>query len=239
MTPRPFAGIDPGVTGALALVDAEGRFQAVHDMPTTLATTGRRQIDPGALAALLREHGPAFCLVERVGPRPREGAVGAFSFGLTFGAILGVLATLGLPHDLVQPVAWKRRAGIPPKSPKGVSIAVAKRLLPDAGPHLTLVKHDGRAEALLLALQSRERWARGQPESIQAVDLPDAREVFAALPGALEAFAALPDVREAFAGLPGLEAFGHLPDVEQAFPDLMDARELLPPPASDGRGADS
>lgn len=156
--PRPlFAGIDPGVSGAVGFVHADGRFAAVLDMPTQTATTGRRQVDPAGLAALLRQHAPAFVLVERVGPRPKEGAVGAFAFGQTYGGILAVLATLALPHDVVMPAAWKRKAGIPPGAPKDASIAQALRLLPDAMPYLARKKDDGRAEALLLALQGWER----------------------------------------------------------------------------------
>lgn len=154
---RTFCGIDPGIGGAVGLVHDDGTFVAVHDMPTLPTTTGRRQADFAALAAILREHGPAFVLVERVGPRPREGAVGAFAFGHTFGGILGTLAALSMSHDVVQPATWKRRAGIPPGADKRASIATAIRLLPDAAPHLSRVKDDGRAEALLLALQAWER----------------------------------------------------------------------------------
>lgn len=146
------AGIDPGLEGAAGFL-ADGRFLAVCDMPVLQTTTGRRQVDFHALAAILRQHGPGFVLVERVGPRPGEGAVGAFGFGHTFGGIVGVLAALQIPHDVVQPAVWKRRAGIPPGAPKGASIAVAKRLLPDAAPFLTRVKDHGRAEALLIAMK--------------------------------------------------------------------------------------
>jgi crossover junction endodeoxyribonuclease RuvC len=152
-----YAGIDPGLSGAIGFLDARGRFVGVIDMPTLPTTTGRRCIDAEALAVILRQYAPGFTLVERVGPRPGEGAVGAFSFGQSVGIIGGVLATLRLPHDVVQPATWKRRAGIPAGAAKGVSIATAKRLLPDGGDHLTRVKDDGRAEALLLAYQAWER----------------------------------------------------------------------------------
>jgi len=155
--PRLFAGIDPGVSGAVGLVREDGTFAAVLDMPTLTQTTGRRAIDPAALAAILRQHQPAFTLVERVGPRPGEGAVGAFAFGQTYGAILATLAAVGLPHDVVMPAQWKRRAGIPPGAPKDASIAQALRLLPEAAPYLARKKDDGRAESLLLALQGWER----------------------------------------------------------------------------------
>lgn len=162
MVPDPvilFAGIDPGVSGAVGFIHADGSFAAVHDMPVLVQTTGRRLVDAGALAEILREHCPAFVLVERVGPRPGEGPSGAFSFGHTFGSILAVLATLGIPHDVVQPAVWKRKAGIPPGASKECSIATAKRLLPGATSALARKKDDGRAEALLLALQGWERRA--------------------------------------------------------------------------------
>ena len=163
--PRPFCGIDPGVSGAVGFVGEGGQFAAVVDMPTLPTTTGRRQVDFASLAAILREHGPAFVLVERVGPRPGEGAVGAFAFGHTFGGIMATLAALALPHDVVQPATWKRRAGIPPGADKRASIATAVRLMPGAAPHLTRVKDDGRAESLLLALQGL-RWLQIGAEHI-------------------------------------------------------------------------
>lgn len=152
-------GIDPGLAGAVGIIDGEGEFVAVYDMPVLPATTGRRQIDAAALADILRQHAPAFTLVERVGARPGEGPTGAFSFGHTFGSITAVLAALALPHDLVQPAVWKRKAGIPAGADKAASVAVCKRMLPGAATHLTRVKDDGRAESLLLALEARSRSA--------------------------------------------------------------------------------
>ncbi len=153
MRPRLFCGIDPGLGGAVAFVDDTGTFAAVHDMPTLPTSTGRRQLDPAALAEILRRYKPAFTLVERVGPRPGEGAASAFAFGWVFGGMLATLGTLALPHTTISPATWKRRAGIPPRALKAISIATAKAALPDAVPYLARVKDDGRAEALLLALQ--------------------------------------------------------------------------------------
>lgn len=161
-----FCGIDPGLSGAVGFITEGGMFAGVVDMPVLPTTTGRRAIDPAGLADVLRQHGPCFVMVERVGPRPGEGASGAFSFGQTYGAILAVLAALcpdpitrfsGIPHDVVQPATWKRRAGIPPGADKACSVTTAKRLLPEAGTFLTRIKDDGRAESLLLAIDGWQR----------------------------------------------------------------------------------
>ena len=155
---RLFCGIDPGINGAIGIIYEGGRFASVLDMPTLPTTTGRRQVDFATLAGILCDAGPlAFVLVERVGARPGEGAAGAFAFGHTYGGIMATLAALAIPHDVVQPAVWKRRAGIPPGADKRASIATAKRMLPNASPHLSRVKDDGRAEALLLAMQAWER----------------------------------------------------------------------------------
>lgn len=150
-------GIDPGLSGAVAFIGEDPADALVFDMPTVMTTTGRRQIDAAALADLLREHGPALTLVEKVSARPGEGAVGAFSFGHTLGSIVGVLGALALPYSLVAPVAWKRKAGLPARAPKEASMQACVCVLPHTRQHLTMVKHHGRAEALLIALQARSR----------------------------------------------------------------------------------
>lgn len=149
--PRLICGIDPGVGGAIGFLNTDGTYAGVEDMPVVIATTGRKELDAAALAETLRAYGPSGAIVERVSSRPGEGAVGAFSFGATYGGILAVLAALQIPTTLVQPAVWKRKAGIPAGADKAVSISTAKRLIPTASTILTLKKHDGRAEALLLA----------------------------------------------------------------------------------------
>lgn len=149
MTAR--CGVDPGLTGAIVFLSPDGELLAVVDMPTLTSTTGRREVNAAGLADLMRCHPDATVTVERVGPRPGEGAVGAFAFGHGFGTVLAVLATLGHPVRLVQPAVWKRWAGIPAGAPKDAAVAVAARMVPQAAQHMTLKKHHGRADAVLLA----------------------------------------------------------------------------------------
>ena len=151
MSQKISCGIDPGVSGAIGFLFEDGTFRHVSDMPVVTTTTGRKQIDGLGLAAILRRINPYVVIVERVNARPGEGAVGAFSFGHGLGVIQGVLAALDIPYQFVQPAVWKRKAGIPPGADKAASISVALQQIPSAADHLTLVKHHGRAEALLLA----------------------------------------------------------------------------------------
>jgi hypothetical protein len=75
--PRSVLGIDPGASGALALVDHTPwrgiRLISLHDMPTveeTVSGKRRQRVDAGALAALIRNLDPDEIALEKVGPRP-------------------------------------------------------------------------------------------------------------------------------------------------------------------------
>ena len=70
------------------------------------------------------------------------------------GVILGVLASRSVPLLLVSPVSWKRALGVP-KAKDGAR-ARASQLLPEAAHQWRLKRHDGRAEAALLALYGAE-----------------------------------------------------------------------------------
>ena len=81
----------------------------------------------------------------------------AFTFGRGYGLCLGVIAALGLPSTLVTPQVWKKAAGLL-RADKEKSRARAIQLWPQAD--LGLVKHHGRAEALLIG-----RWYLEQKEN--------------------------------------------------------------------------
>lgn len=149
-------GVDPGITGAIALLDHAFVFESVHDMPTMQrgVTTNKQMVNGAELARLVRELRPDCAVVELVNAMPGRGeaagmgAASAFNFGDCAGCVRGVLGALGIPMHLVVPVVWKKRAGLV-KSDKEASRSLAIRLWPQAP--LGLKKYQGRAEALLIA----------------------------------------------------------------------------------------
>lgn len=148
-------GIDPGLSGAIAELD-RGTI-LVSDMPTFSVTRGkktRRFVDPVQLTILLRDlFNPDHIILEEVAAMPGNGAVSMFSFGRSFGVVEGVIGALGIPITYVRPAVWKRAMGL--TADKGQSQLLATRLFPlDAG-QWPLKKHDGRAEAALLAEYGR------------------------------------------------------------------------------------
>ncbi len=148
-------GVDPGLTGAYALLDAGGTFVAVEDLP--VIRDGRLGwIDADALAARLLElRGGAelHATVERVHAMPRNGSQAAFSQGATLGSLLATLQLVRARIELVTPGTWKRALGL--SSDKGASLDRARLLFPTAP--LDRKRDHGRAEALLLAAWAQRR----------------------------------------------------------------------------------
>ena len=148
------AGIDPGLGGAVALLDATtGAVLDVLDMPTLLLRRGgkhKHELDAHALAAALGRDRIGHAFVEAVGAMPAQGVSSVFSFGKSVGILIGVLATLGTPMTFVAPGVWKKALGVP--AAKDGARARASQLMPDAVHHWPLVKHHGRAEAAILGL---------------------------------------------------------------------------------------
>lgn len=166
-------GVDPGLTGALALMTHNG-LQACRDIPIMLKGNGggavKNQIDPGALDELLRswtsghEKNEFMVEIESQGPvrlpgNKILGGASAFSLAYTAGVIEGVVAALRLPREFVAPAIWKKALGLTAKGPdkKALARAMAARYYPEAD--FTLVKSHNRAEAALIARYGYERHA--------------------------------------------------------------------------------
>jgi crossover junction endodeoxyribonuclease RuvC len=160
-----FIGIDPGLTGAIALV---GRgLRDVEDLPVCANGQGgsmATHIDAVRLAALLREwsrrHEFAMRFMRAVLERPianatRPGGRAAPAVTIaqqfeTYGAIRGVLAALLIPTHFVTPQKWKKGYGLKGgKDAKTEARRCCERLYPSAP--VTRVKDHNRAEAILLA----------------------------------------------------------------------------------------
>ncbi len=145
-------GIDPGLSGALAALDATGRVVLVLDMPTLPTGNGRRAVNALALRQVLHDLPPIrACWIENVAAMPTDSRVSAFAFGRSVGAIETACLLSGVPVQRVTPQTWKRAAGLPAGVPKAASVEAAMRLLPGCAPYLTRAKDHGRADALLIA----------------------------------------------------------------------------------------
>lgn len=148
-------GIDPGQSGALAILDPENNRMRLFDMPIFeyITTRKRIKIDPYAIAAFLQQQPLALAYVEEVHSSPQMGVSSAFSFGEGKGILLGALAALGVPLTEVKPMIWKKQMRVP--ADKRAAVQRASQLFPQLaayfkGPRGGVI--DGRAEAALIAL---------------------------------------------------------------------------------------
>jgi crossover junction endodeoxyribonuclease RuvC len=147
--PIAWIGIDPGKTGAAALIHDEG--QELLDWPGSPALVVDRLTD------WRFDYDVRLAALESVHAMPKQGVTSVFHFGENFGTWQGILAALGIPFLMPRPREWQRGLVRPSDGPdtKSRSLAVARRLFPDAP--LTRKKDHNRADALLLAWWSRKQ----------------------------------------------------------------------------------
>ena len=146
-------GIDPGLSGAIAVINGTDSLM-IFDMPTmTVERNGKakRQVSATELAQILKTAKSDDChvFVEKVSAMAGQGVTSVFSFGRSFGMIEGILAALQMPVTYVAPATWvkavHRGAG------KDASRARAMELFPDNQAMFKRVKDDGRSDASLIA----------------------------------------------------------------------------------------
>jgi hypothetical protein len=161
---RPYIlGVDPGLTGAIALYDRRSqKLIDVIDMPVTPYKNSKGQkrtrIEPYSVATFV----DAYCdqivgaVIEEVGAAPNQGVVTTFKFGFVTGVIHGIIAANMIQIHTVKPAVWKTILNL--SQDKNLSRIKAQELFPDFKKRFDLKKHDGRAEAALLAKFGERLW---------------------------------------------------------------------------------
>jgi crossover junction endodeoxyribonuclease RuvC len=141
-------GIDPGVTGAYAVID-NGKLLRVVDLPVADG-----EVDPWSLWAELsvlhRERRIDMAFLEETHAMPKTGSQGNYSQGLSKGLIVAALSIAVVPVTRVAPATWKVKAGLRGKD-KAYSLRLCRELYPSAADDLRRVKDHNRAEAILIA----------------------------------------------------------------------------------------
>jgi len=146
-------GIDPGVTGALALID--GDDVRVYDMPRD--TDG---IAGTTVYRLLSKWDPAEVYIERTHAMPMNGSKATYSLGDTNGSLRTAVHILRIPLIWVPSLKWQnefslRKPGLTDAERKNRSRWRAQELFPTLADQLGRIKDHNRAEALLIAEYGR------------------------------------------------------------------------------------
>jgi hypothetical protein len=153
-------GIDPGNSGALALLSDAFDLLDIEDMPCIAdGTKGRRTINAALVAAIVRRWNPAAAYIELIGPRPTDAKVAAFSFGRARGALEGIFGALGIPVTMLTVPTWRRAVALPAGATKDMARGEAVRRWPAQAELFARVRDDGRSEAALIAVAGLMRRA--------------------------------------------------------------------------------
>lgn len=144
-------GIDPGLSGGLAVLDCEGALVGAWRLPLVERKSAsgkvKRALDARALHEALAQWPGARVYLEAVSAAPGMGVTSAFSFGHGAGVLDAVLAIMGFDVTRVAPVVWKRALRVPTVKSEARAMAV-KKWGPGVSPRAS---DDGMAEAALLA----------------------------------------------------------------------------------------
>lgn len=150
-----YIGIDPGLSGAVAMLDDNNKVIYLQDLPRTLWGYCNDLITPAI----------ATCVVEDVCGRPGQSCVANTTFMKYAGyAEMYGMSCVYSEEDFhkVKPQTWKKYFGLTTKDltktqRKHLSINLAKKLFPSVADQLTASK-DGRAEALLIAKYCKDMY---------------------------------------------------------------------------------
>jgi crossover junction endodeoxyribonuclease RuvC len=141
-------GVDPGLSGALAL-RCDGAWTLL-DMPI-VGDSKHHEINGPELCQWLREQAPDHAFIEFASARPGQGVTSMFRFGCTYGALKMALAACGVPFTVITPAKWEAAVGVPAGAGKEASRLRALQLFPEQASNLARKKDHGRADAMLLA----------------------------------------------------------------------------------------
>lgn len=145
-----YIGIDPGAKGAMALIGgADGPEIIPFDQKEYMAH----------LCALKLDHKDCICCIEAVQPIRGNGIIALFKLGQSYGWLLGMLDTIGIPYQPITPQKWKKEFGL--TSDKAQSVEVCRRLYPDVNLKRTersKKDDDNFAEAVLMATYAKRKF---------------------------------------------------------------------------------
>ena len=143
-------GIDPGFSGALAVLDCDLKIEFVMDMPI-IKVGKKRELDEARLSVIFKmwRSKSINVALEKSQTMPNQGIVSSGRYMASYGFLRGLCVGNGIPYHLIQPQTWKKAMMPDMGKEKGASIQKVSQLYPELS--LTRVKDHGIADAILIA----------------------------------------------------------------------------------------
>lgn len=120
-------GIDPGKSGGWACYKFDGTVD-VGIMPLS-----GDEVNVSELAIYLKNFQrleKVLVVIEKVHSMPKQGVASTFSFGTSYGKLLGMCQTLGVSYELVIPQTWKKDILFGTDKDKNAAVAYVDRFWP-------------------------------------------------------------------------------------------------------------
>jgi len=146
-------GIDPGLTGACAVLEIADRDTVlidVIDMPIT-GSGAKQSVDAILLQEWLLRHGPRHAFLERAQAMPRQGSSSGFKYGRCTGALEATLLLCAVPLVVVEPSRWKRHFHLQGADKEGAR-QLTIRMFPREHRFFARRKDHNRSEAVLIGV---------------------------------------------------------------------------------------
>lgn len=140
-------GVDIGMSGALAFYDGEEML--IWDMPI-FVVKGCNTVDSHKLNKIIKDQSPTEVYIEQTIVPFNNSRKALMSLSLCKGIFVGILSSLEIPYTFISPRVWKTAMKCPAE--KQAARMRATQLLPQHADNWPLKKHDGRAEAALIAV---------------------------------------------------------------------------------------
>ena len=141
-------GIDPGFSGALAILNKKQEILFTTDMPT-LIVGSKNELNEPAIRELLETYKPACVVLEKSQTMPRQGISSSGRYMASYGFLRGICVGLGIEYHLVHPKTWKKAMMHDMPKEKGASIQRVGQLYPELS--FNRKKDHNICDAILLA----------------------------------------------------------------------------------------
>lgn len=99
-------GIDPGLSGAICLLNTETQEISFINGYKVKKANGRNEFNLPIIIEFLKNNPIDKCIIEKAQPMPGQGVVSMFTTGLNYGKLYGLLSAFNIPFIEIHPTRW-------------------------------------------------------------------------------------------------------------------------------------
>lgn len=154
-------GIDGGISGAICVLQ-DDKICELFTMPIRDSGNGRNEYDVEKLVEFFSSYKDATVILEKAQYTPQLGGISSFSFGKSYGLMIGLLTALKIRFHIVAAKSWQKEMfeGQSASNTKAASEIIARRLYPNesfTATEKSKKTHSGMTDAALIATYGRRR----------------------------------------------------------------------------------